>query len=270
MGFKRIISRLTPKFAGDSDRRFDALHQDWMAMSEKLGALSDELASALKEIEELKAERNRLLEENERLKSAFKYAGDQLAKDSHNSGKPPASDGLKRKTRSLRTSSGKSSGGQPGHAGHTLDLVEQPDEIIPHTLSVCVHCGASLAEVPVESVERHQIFDLPVLKIKVTEHQSEVKVCPHCQKRNRAAFPEEATHRVQYGASIKTMATYLSNMQLIPLNRIVHFFLDLFAMPISKASIIQFNRTCHQKLADACGEIPKTGSNQTIQIQKPA
>src|SRR5258707_15055639 len=55
----------------------------------------------------------------------------RLAKDSHNSGKPPSSDGLRRetrKTKSLRKKSGRKPGGQIGHRGETLRLVTTPHQ----------------------------------------------------------------------------------------------------------------------------------------------
>ncbi|SRR5258708_4668264 len=70
----------------------------------------------------------------------------RLAKDSHNSSKPPSSDGFKRKGKK-RPSSGKATGGQAGHVGHTLERVETPDQVVIHrprkSRSVPVRPGSS-------------------------------------------------------------------------------------------------------------------------------
>jgi transposase len=78
------------------------------------------------EIAALKAENARLREQVETLGALVQELQARLAKDSHNSGKPPSSDELGRKTRSLRKRSGKKPGGQLGHRGKTLHLVRAP------------------------------------------------------------------------------------------------------------------------------------------------
>ena len=104
--------------------------------------LREQLTAALAELQELKA---------------------RLGKDSHNSSKPPSSDGLKRqlpRTRSLRRASGKRTGGQLGHPGETLHLVTQPDVVAEHRPTVCATCqGALDAAAEVVGVgERRQVY----------------------------------------------------------------------------------------------------------------
>ena len=73
----------------------------------------------------------------------------RLRKDGHNSSKPPSSDGLAKKPKSLRQSNGRKPGGQAGHESTTLERVATPDVIAPHPLlEHCECCGARLGSTP--------------------------------------------------------------------------------------------------------------------------
>jgi transposase len=170
---------------------------------------------------------------------------DQLAKNSQNSGKPPSSDGLRKKprTRSLRKRGKHRSGGQPGHEGHTLKQVEQPDHIERHKVKCCPKCRADLREVEVEGIERRQVFDIPPVRVTVIEHQAEIKLCPQCGGRVKGDFPEDVTQAVQYGPRLKAQAVYLNNYQLLPLARICELFEDFYQHRPSEAFILDANET---------------------------
>ena len=196
---------------------------------------------------------------------------EQVAKDSHNSHKPPSSDGLsKPRPKSLRPKSERPTGGQPGHPGHTLRMVEKPDRIVPHRVERCSGCGRSLAGQEPERVERRQVFDLPEPRLEVTEHQAEVKTCP-CGCVNRAAFPPEAAAPVQYGPRVKSVAVYLGEYQLLPFDRLAEIMRDLFACEsFSEGTLANFKADCSRRLEpveatirDLATDAPVAGFDET-------
>ena len=93
----------------------------------------------------------------------------RLNTNSSTSSKPPSSDGLKRKTHSLRRkNTGRKPGGQPGHTGHTLPHSLTPYITHPIALDHCPECGTDLRDEPIASEEKRQVFDLPATAMQVT------------------------------------------------------------------------------------------------------
>lgn len=178
---------------------------------------------------------------------------DQLNKNSKNSSKPPSSDGLKKipRTTSLRKKGIKTNGGQKGHTGHTLQMVENPDHTILHEVNECPHCNRSLVEIDTDGHVIRQEFDTPPVKIEVTEHQVERKTCPFCKTVTTASFPPNIKFSVQYGNRIKSLAVYLNTYHFIPLERTSDFFEDIFGHRISQATILQANLIGEEKVKPA-------------------
>jgi transposase len=176
----------------------------------------------------------------------------RLTKNSSNSSKPPSSDGLSKppKTNSLRQKGKNKSGGQPGHKGHTLKQVPTPDKIEFHKLSRCPLCFVSLTSVQPLGILKRQVFDMPVPKVEVTEHQAEIKVCPCCNKQVIAAFPFKVNAPAQYGEVIQSYSLYFQYQQFIPEDRLQEAFSDLFGINLATATLNRFSKSAHEQLED--------------------
>jgi transposase len=83
----------------------------------------------------------------------------ELGQNNRNSSKPPSLDSPfgKPGPKSLRGKSGRKVGGQPGHPGSTLALLDKPDEQLRHEPVTCAGCGADLAEAPEVGMERRGV-----------------------------------------------------------------------------------------------------------------
>jgi hypothetical protein len=149
----------------------------------------------LKVVSNLECQVKTLQEENAMLK--VKLSKYEHPKNSDNSSVAPSQDPF-RKTKSLRTKSNKPQGGQKGHKGSKLKMVETPDNLIFHTMTQCNSCGTDLSDDGVKYNAR-QVFDIPVIKMQVTEHRTIHKKCSCCGKLNKAVFPKELTQEAQYG-----------------------------------------------------------------------
>jgi transposase len=190
-----------------------------------------------------------LVEQNIRLEARLTELEGIVKKNSTNSSKPPSGDGFGKKTKSLRIKGQKNTGGQADHQGTTLEWSSQVDEIVSHQVQQCNGCGANIESEPVAAVYARQVYDIPPTKLEVTEHQAQVKICPHCQRENEAEFPPFVTNVVQYGARLKSMMVYLMEGQLLPSARTCEILRDLVGANISEGTLFNTRSQCFEQLA---------------------
>ena len=194
--------------------------------------------AVVKVICELSAQVVKLTEKISMLEERIKILEEEKAKNSRNSSKPPSSDGFMRPhPQSMRKPSGRKPGGQPGHEGATLIIVENPDQLQWHPVQKHCECGCRLEDEPLIGYERRQVFDLPKVEIAVTEHRAEIKRCPVCAKEHKGFFPKDVKARVQYGPHFKAMVVYLREYQLLPSARTSELLRDIFKAAVSEGTL---------------------------------
>ncbi len=205
----------------------------------------------LREIEQLTKENKELREENQQLKEIIQTLLLKVAsleerlsryenpKNSRNSSIPPSHDYSRvPKTRSLREPSGKKPGGQPGHEGTTLEMVEKPDEILEHLPQYCTCCGCDMSRIHAELVERRQEVVLPLIQPVFIEHQIFQKTCI-CGNTVIADFPEGITPGISYGHNVESLAAYMNARQFVPFQRLAEMFRYVFNTPISEGALVK-------------------------------
>lgn len=122
-----------------------------------------------------------------------------MAKDSHNSSRPPSLNWLwANRTRSMRCPSGRRPGGQAGHRGEMLRLSDGLHRIFEHRPRECRSCHAPLDSAQVVRHRRQQAREVMPSKLKVTEHRLAVLRCRVCGRR-RANSPAASARACSTG-----------------------------------------------------------------------
>lgn len=207
----------------------DKIIQD---LIEQVALLTFRLEQAEKRISELE-------HENAELKS-------RLNSNSHNSSRPPSSDGYRKKPAFAKQKKGKQ-GGQEGHTGNTLHQTDQPDHIVDCKPNRC-SCGHIFNGEPTEVAERRQVFDIPHPKLDVTEFRIHKSTCPVCGIEHKGEAPADVNAPVQYGKGVKSYVVLLNIYFKLPVKKIQILFHDLFGYAINESTIQSAVEQCYNDL----------------------
>ena len=220
------------------------------------------IAFLFNQINELKQVIEELKSENEELKS--KLADYQTKKNSNNSSKPPSSDFNNiKKTKSLKKSSGKKVGGQPGHQGNSMKMVSNPDFTEGHHPSYCNSCGNDLSDIEPTFFGKRQVVDIPEITRIVTEHQVYKKACS-CGCVTKGSYPIGVDAPICYGKNTQALIAYLSVRQYTPYKRLEEMLRSVFGLNICQASIKNILHKTSKKLEPIYETIRKTVLNSPV------
>jgi len=197
---------------------------------ERLGRLEEALAQR----DAALAQRDARIEELTRRVAELEAA---QRRNSRTSSKPPSSDGpAKAPPRSRREPTDRAPGKQPGDPGFTLRQVADPHEVITHVPQACGGCGASLRCAAVTSVETRQVFDLPEVALRVSEHRIQHRTC-RCGAVSMAPAPDGVNAPAQYGPRVRAIGAYLVGYQHLPYERACETLSDLLGVGMSVGTL---------------------------------
>ena len=268
----RLVHRLADRVAELEARPAREPQPVIARLSQELARAKQTLARRSQELLELQQLNHQLLRRIRELEREVE-SSTPVGRDSHNSNSPPSLDPPWKKvprTKSLRQKSGRMAGGQPGHRGSTLKRADTPDRVFTHAAVSCPGCGCTLRPADAVASERRQVFDLPEVRLSVTEHRRETRRCRRCGAETGAGFPASVRAPAQYGPRVLARAAYFRLYQLLPAARTSEALRDLFGCPVSPATVERAGRLfagklvrSEQRLKAAITDAPVVGADET-------
>jgi transposase len=191
---------------------------------------------------------NALVIRVEKLEQENKALKERLNNNSSNSSKPPSFD--KKSNKKKANSSEKKSGGKVGHKGHARKLLdsEEVDDIVRCDLSPRCECGGQIKRK--EEHHRHQVYELPEMKLHVTEYHLEKGTCSCCGSNQIAVLPEGVTWGIT-GPHLTSFMSQMVSKYKLSRRELQEFLKEQFDFKLSLGTV--FNK---QKLVNKALEHP--------------
>lgn len=114
-----------------------------------------------------------------------------------------------------------------------------PDEIVDHVPLVCAACHAGLSGGEDVGHLARQVFDLPQIVLRSSEHRAHTRRCA-CGHETTAAFPAMVTAPTQYGPRVRALGLYLVCYQHLPYKRAARLLSDWVGAPVSTGTLATF------------------------------
>jgi transposase len=178
----------------------------------------------------------------------------RLNQTSRNSSKPPSSDPPQAKPRAAKAPTGRKSGGQPGHEGHSRQLKPESevDQLIDVRPERCGQCGTLLLGEDAEP-ERHQVTELPRITPVVTEYRRHCLWCVACGARTQAAWPATMPTG-SFGPRVQAIVGYLTGRIGASQREVQDIFATLYQTEVSVGGVGALEQAVSAALAAPVGE----------------
>ena len=170
---------------------------------------------------------------------------EKLNINSSNSSNPPSTNRFKSGSSGSKGNKGGGKGkpgGQPGHKGVSRELLpeKEVDYIEQHQPPAICACGGLVEDL--RCYQRHQVHELPPIKIVVTEHQLMRGSCGLCGQEHRAELPDHVPSGMLGPYLLALIATLTSDYKMSKRD-VVRLFTDLFNLSLSVATIKRAEET---------------------------
>ncbi len=211
-------------------------------------------------VQEVRTAHAALMAENAALRERLARLEARLGQNSQNSSRPPSTDPpWTPPPPAKRPPSGRKAGGQPGHVAHQRELLspEQVDHMVVTWPERCQHCGEALPPddglIAAEPV-RHQVSELPPVRVEVTEYQLQRVRCPGCGLETRAALPP-GVPTGSFGPRLRAAVAGISGRYRLSRRAVVGILADVVGARVALGSVDALCQDTSAALAEPVAEL---------------